>query len=140
MKLKFQKLARFWLPPILWSMVIFLFSSLPTKQTTEVYVLDFIVKKTAHVVEYGLFTTLFYRAFINSGIKKRSAIVLSVILAVLYGISDEFHQSFTPGREPRLRDVGFDTIGSVLAIWLITKKLPKAPKKLKTWAKDWQLI
>jgi VanZ family protein len=42
-------------------------------------------------------------------------------LIVIYAVSDEFHQSFTPGREPKLRDVLIDTAGSFLGMYLTLK-------------------
>ena len=91
-------------------------------------------------MEYGIFATLLYRALINSGVNKVRAGYMAAIIASLYGVTDEFHQSFTPGREPTVRDVIFDTIGASLAIYIVWKYLPKAPKKLRKWAENWQLL
>jgi VanZ family protein len=134
-----KRVAKFWLPVIVWAIVIFLFSSRPTTPTSKIYLKDFIVKKTGHVVEYAVFTALLYRALKESGVEKREAGVYSIILAVLYGVSDEFHQSFTPGRDPKARDVFFDTIGAILAIYSLWRLLPRAPKRLRLWAKRLQL-
>ena len=135
-----MKLIKLWAPPAIWAVIIFLFSTLTTVKTVEFYWWDFVIKKTAHIVEYGILSTLLYRAFTNSGVKKRQAAIYSILIAVFYGLTDEYHQGFTPGREPKLRDVGFDTIGAILAIYTIWNLLPKAPKKLKAWAKKLQLI
>jgi len=116
-----------------------LFSTRPVTPASRIYWQDFIVKKTAHIIEYGVFTILLYRGFTNSGVSRKKAAAISIILAVLYGLTDELHQSFTPGREPRLRDVGFDTIGALLAIHIVWKLLPKAPAKLKNLAKNLQI-
>ena len=134
-----RKVIRFWLPVVIWAVVIFLFSARPTRRATQIFWQDFIIKNSAHVFEYGIFTILLYRALKEGGMEKKEAGVSSVILAVLYGVSDEFHQSFTPGRESTARDVIFDTIGAVLAIYGIWRYLPKAPKKLRLWAKRLQL-
>ncbi len=135
-----KRLFKYWLPVVLWSSVIFMFSSLPTNRTSQIYWQDFIVKKTAHIVEYAIFTLLLYRALMESGIEKKKAGIYSIFLAILYGASDEFHQSFTPGREPTVRDVIFDTIGAVSIIYYIWNLLPKAPERLRTWARKWQLM
>ncbi|MEK7550859.1 MAG: VanZ family protein [Patescibacteria group bacterium] len=112
-----------WGPPAIWALVIFLFSSLTVAPTSEIYWKDFIVKKVAHIVEYGIFAILLYRALRGSGIEKLKASLLSIFISVIYGASDEFHQSFTPGREPRVRDVVFDTIGAVVGIYSCKKYL-----------------
>lgn len=133
------KLVKFWLPPIVWAGVIFLFSSIPVIPTSEIYWKDFIIKKTAHVVEYGIFAALLYRAFKEGRVPIRNAGLYAILIAVIYGATDEIHQSFTPGREPRARDVVFDTIGAIIAIYGIWNFLPKAPKKFKTLAKKFHL-
>ena len=107
----------------MWAAVIFTFSSLTVKPATEIYWQDFIVKKTAHVVEYGIFAALLYRALRGSGVEKVNAVLFAVLGAVIYGATDEFHQGFTPGREPRVRDVFFDTIGAVTGVYICKKYL-----------------
>jgi len=131
---------KLWAPVVLWAAVIFLFSARTTNPVSQIYWEDFFVKKSAHIVEYAILTILLFRALKESGVSKKDAGIYSIILAVLYGVSDELHQSFTPGRDSQVRDVIFDTIGSILAIYVIWKLLPKAPKRLKNWAKKLQLI
>jgi len=135
-----KKTLNFWLPPVVWALVIFLFSSKPVIPSSLFFWKDFIIKKTAHVVEYGILAALLYRALKEYGVQKYNAGLIAILIALIYGATDELHQSFTPGREPRVRDVFFDTIGAILSIYSIWNLLPKAPKKLKTWAKKLQLI
>ena len=123
MRAKVLRLTSLWLPPLVWAIVIFLFSSLTVTPATEIYWQDFIVKKTAHVVEYGIFAALLYRALRGSGVEKVNAVLFATLGAVVYGATDEFHQSFTPGREPRVRDVFFDTIGGILGVYICKKYL-----------------
>ena len=42
--------------------------------------------------------------------------LVAVLLALAYGISDEIHQSFTPGRSPDVMDVVADTIGAGVGV------------------------
>jgi hypothetical protein len=134
------KTLKLWAPPVIWAFVIFAFSSYPSTRTSGFFWQEFIIKKTAHVVEYAVFTALLYRAFKESGVKKRNAGLFSILIAILYAGSDEFHQSFTPGREPTIRDIFFDTIGSVLAIYSIWNLLQKAPLRLRSWAERLELL
>ncbi len=122
-KIRIIKFLDHWFPPVAWAGVIFLFSSLTVTPSTEIYWQDFIVKKTAHVVEYGIFAALLYRALRGSGVEKLNAALFAILIAVIYGATDEFHQSFTPGREPRVRDVVFDTIGAVAGVFICKKYL-----------------
>ncbi len=135
-----RNMFKYFVPPFIWALVIFLFSSFPTGSATEIVWTDFAIKKTAHIVEYGILTLLLYRAFTKgSGVDKKRAAIYSIFFAIFYGVSDEFHQSFTPGRMPKIRDVGFDTIGSVFSIYFIWNILPKMPKKLRRLAEDWEI-
>jgi VanZ family protein len=135
-----KKLLSLWAPPVIWAILIFLVSAYPTARTSEIHWKDFIVKKTAHVIEYGIFAALVYRAFRASGVKKANAGIYAIFVALAYGLTDEFHQSYTPGREPKIRDVAFDTIGAIASIYSIWNLLPKAPERLKKWARALQLI
>ena len=134
-----KKIIKLWAPPVIWAVVIFLLSARAVTPASQIYWKDFIVKKTAHVIEYGILATLLYRALKESGVQKHNAGLIAILIALIYGATDELHQSFTPGREPRVRDVFFDTIGSVLAIYWLWNWLPKAPKRLKIWARRLQL-
>lgn len=129
-------MINFWIPVFVWAGVIFAFSTLEVKPAAQIYWQDFIVKKTAHLVEYSILFTLLYRAFTNTTkFSKKQAALISFFIIVAYGISDEYHQSFTPGREPKLRDVGFDAAGGLLAYLAIWRYLPRAPERLKKLAK-----
>ena len=112
---KWQK-VKLWLAAIIWAGVIFGFSNQAiNSQTAEFSWLDFIVKKTAHLSEYAILFWLTWRA--NKSLK------YSLIMGVLFALSDEWHQTFIPGREGTLRDVGFDTIGMLLSLNQIKKNL-----------------
>ena len=132
------RILSLWFPVVIWAVVIFLFSSHPTSSTSEIHWKDFIVKKTAHIVEYAIFCSLVFRALKGSGMTSKKAAVYALGTSVVYGLTDEYHQSLTPGRDPRIRDVGFDTIGSVLSIYTIWILLPKAPKRFRVWAEKLQ--
>lgn len=121
------RLAKYWLPVLIWAGIIFLFSNRPTIKTIDFFLGDFILKKSAHFVEYGVFATLLYRGFINYGIDKKKTMILSVFIAFLYAISDEFHQSFIYGRTATLRDVLIDTFGAYFSVFIVIKHLKKLP-------------
>ncbi|MBU0992789.1 MAG: VanZ family protein [Proteobacteria bacterium] len=73
--------------------------------------------KVLHFGGYALLGALFLRALITYPIrKKRTLILLSILCASLYGVSDEFHQSFVPSRNADVYDVLADTVGSVLGV------------------------
>lgn len=135
-----QKILKYILPVFMWSLVIFLFSAMPTKSASQIYWQDFIFKKSAHVVEYAILCLLLYRGFLAYKIKSNKAIFFAIFISVLYALSDEYHQSFTPGREPKIRDVGFDTLGSLISMYVVTTIIPKSKGRIKNLAQKLEII
>lgn len=72
--------------------------------------------KLAHATVYaGLAGTVLYAVPTRFRMDRPQLTALMVVLfCLLYGITDEYHQSFVPGREPSLGDVLADTAGAVL--------------------------
>jgi VanZ family protein len=97
--------------------VIFFWSARPAITTSTIGWQDFTIKKSAHIVEYLILGLLTYRSFKKTtGLSTIQVIIFTVVGCLLYAISDEIHQSFTPGRSPMVRDVALDTIGSALGV------------------------
>src|SRR5215216_5014808 len=71
------------------------------------------IDKVEHALVYGLLATLIAR---NGFLPGRGW--LAVLIVSLFGISDEWHQSFTPGRSVEFADWLADTSGATLAVTL----------------------
>jgi VanZ family protein len=69
--------------------------------------------RVAHLFAFGLLGLLGRWAF--DGWPR--AFVLAVLVTSAFGLSDEWHQSFTPGRRAAVDDWAFDTASAALAIW-----------------------
>jgi len=95
-----------WLPSLLWACVIFYASSRPGSTLPGGYSVQ------GHLGEYFVFGALLSLALAPSRPWGR-AVAIAIILASLYGITDEFHQRFVVQRTPDVVDWGFDTIGAV---------------------------
>jgi VanZ family protein len=52
---------------------------------------------------------------------RRSDALLAVAFSVAYGVSDEYHQSFVPGRDPTAWDVAKDAVGALVGAWLYAR-------------------
>ena len=89
---------------------------------------------------YGVLAILLYRGMIGEGVNKKMAAIWALVLAIFYGVTDEYHQSFTQGREARIRDIGFDGIGATLGSTLVYNILPMMPKEVLKLAKEFQII
>ncbi len=129
-----------WGPPIILAAIIFKLSNGTVPVASAVYWQDFAFKKSAHMFFYGTLAVLVYRALIGEGVNHKKAAIWAILIAIFYGVTDEYHQSFTQGREARIRDIGFDAVGAALANYIIYKILPKMPKEVVKFAKDFQLI
>ena len=110
-KFSWKTIFRF-LPALIWMALIFYGSSRQKVAITENYWLSFAFFKSLHIIEYGILF-LFWR-FALFG--KTYGVKAAIVFSIFYGITDEFHQSFMPGREGRLRDVFIDALG-VLIFW-----------------------
>ena len=116
-----KKFLKYHLPVVLWAFIIFKFSSGVVPQVSSLYWPNFAFMKSAHAFFFGIFAILLYRSLRSEGISGKKAAVWAVVITILYGASDELHQFFTQGREARLRDIGFDTIGGIIAVFVVYK-------------------
>jgi VanZ family protein len=109
---------RRWGPSLLMMALIFTASSLPGSELPHFGIWDFDLKKGAHMLGYALLGASFMHGLTKPASSLRSLMLLATVLAGLYAMSDEFHQSFTPGRTPSWMDVGIDTAGAALGAWI----------------------
>lgn len=59
-----------------------------------------------------------FTAGLEGNLTSRVAL-LSWVLAVVYGASDEFHQSFVPERDPSWSDLTADSVGAAVGITIL---------------------
>ncbi|HXW05037.1 MAG TPA: VanZ family protein [Vicinamibacterales bacterium] len=70
--------------------------------------------KTAHFAAYALLSALFLRAFAGGALAAVSwpRALAAILLSVLYGVTDELHQTLVPQRSPEVLDVAADALGA----------------------------
>ncbi|PZR75792.1 MAG: hypothetical protein DLM52_07020 [Chthoniobacterales bacterium] len=131
---------RYWLPLLIWLALIFAGSTdlmsaehtsriiapllrwlRPTISWQAIEQLQFFIRKAGHVSEYAILAALLYRALVNTLLLGRVWIcaTIVVLLAGIYAISDEFHQSFVPSRTATARDVAIDAVGAVCGVLVV---------------------
>jgi VanZ family protein len=141
-----RRAINYWLPPILWSAVILIastdrFSGAHTAGVLQqiavtifghrlaaetASTLNIIIRKSAHLIEYGILGGLTFRALRGEaqvrGAKRSwdprwaaGAIVFATLIASI----DEIHQSFVPSRTGTWHDVALDAAGATIAQILI---------------------
>lgn len=114
-----------WAPAVALMAVIFLFSSIPSNEVPSFGAVDLLMKKGGHFLGYSLLSLTYVWALGKQTGKNR---FLAWLLATLYGATDEFHQSFVPGRGAWIVDVGIDSAGAALAMLVVphlTRLFPK---------------
>jgi hypothetical protein len=111
-----RQLASLLIPPLAIMAVIFYLSDQPNLVPTHGF-LETFGRKTFHVIEYTLLTFVWWRAV--HGLvwrwSKWAELGLAFSIALVFSISDEFHQSFVAGRHGTARDVAIDAIGMTIA-------------------------
>ena len=114
---KKESFVQFQLPVLLWMLIIFISSAIPAYKFPEVQGWGW--PKLIHLIYYGMLCFLAQRALRHQSrfrLLTRHSSLFAVIIAVAYGVTDEFHQLFTPGRHGQITDVLIDRFGACLVI------------------------
>ena len=106
-----------WLPPLAWMGLIFYLSAQPDLPRVPEPLLDLILKKAAHAFVYAVLAALWQRA-LN---RRVGGAPLPWLIAVLYAITDEIHQTFVPGRHGRATDVLIDGMGAAAGLLFMAR-------------------
>lgn len=111
-----------WLPLLSWMTIIFLVSHQPAQELPAFGVWDMLVKKGGHFMAYAILAILSRRVAAGNQYASEWAMGITAV----YAISDEFHQTFIPGRTGTPVDVIIDCLGGLtgLAVWV--------------WCRRWQ--
>lgn len=82
---------------------------------------SYLVRKIAHMTEYAVLNLAIYLGIYKSSTLKYSNnhIIIAGLLSLLYSITDEFHQSFVPGRVGTYKDVLIDLSGILISSLII---------------------
>ena len=111
------RVASSWLPPLAWMAIIFAFSS--QHGGGHLAGAEVVLRKLGHVTGYLVLTLLLLRALRRAGVAM--AVPTALVAALAYAVSDEWHQSFVPGRSAAAQDVAIDGIGIAVAALAATR-------------------
>ena len=101
---------RAWAPALLWAALIFLLSSRSSVPGPRIPGFD----KVAHLGAYTVLGTALAHGVRASALHP----AWGVAAGLLYGLSDEAHQAYVPGREPDPADWVADALGVLLGTFL----------------------
>ncbi|GGJ76465.1 VanZ family protein [Anoxybacillus voinovskiensis] len=77
--------------------------------------LNFLVRKSAHLSAFGILAVLVFQALLP----RRWAYIGAWVFAAVYAATDEWHQSFEPGRTAAVTDVAIDACGALIALCIV---------------------
>jgi VanZ family protein len=110
-----MRLVLRFVPPLALMGVIFFFSAQPDL-STGLGTWDLILRKAAHMAEYGLLWFLWYRAL------EVPSPLPAVAITLAYAATDEFHQTFVTGRHGTPVDVLIDAAGVAIAVAIHSRR------------------
>jgi VanZ family protein len=122
-------IVRFWLPVIVWCAIIFVQSgsSVPDVMPRLPH-----IDKVLHAGVFGFLGLLICRALSTfQGLRRRPwlLVALSTFITALYGLSDEWHQSFVDFRTSEAADLAADTIGGFLGSFVYVRWVTRVFRK-----------
>lgn len=106
-----------WLAVVVWMGVIFFLSAQPRLPVVLPSLFNSLQDVIGHFVAYAVLAVLVYWALV--GVDAPRPARLALLIALLYALSDEFHQSFVPGRHPDPFDIVTDLVGAVAALFAL---------------------
>ena len=118
--MSWRRFASLWGPVLLQAVLLFYLSSLRN------VLLPARSDKLAHFAAYALLGGLIVRALHGGFVPLRlKPAFAAIVLASLYGASDEIHQIFVPGRDASLWDLGADALGAAAAVGMLALALSR---------------
>ena len=106
-------IIKYWLPVFLWASLIFTMSSVPGEEIPPLFPYQDIFY---HITIYLILAWLLRRAlrysFMDMSLLRQ--IYTTVIVGLVYALTDEYHQSFVPQRDVSVVDLSMDSIGLLI--------------------------
>ena len=124
MKFTFTKFLIYWVPMLVWMAGNFFTSSLTPMETGVLTsrLPSLINEVSIHTGEFAVLSVLTFRVLRAYGSMQTSMLwIVTLMVSIIYGVTDELHQSFVPGRVPSWIDLGYDMLGALVG--LITVEL-----------------
>lgn len=106
------------LPVLAWMGLIFALSS-RSKLPRSPGIGPDLVGIAGHFTVYAVLAALLWWTLPAKDLAPWQRFALALVGAVAYGVSDEWHQSFVPGRDPALLDLVVDALGAMFALAMV---------------------
>jgi VanZ family protein len=120
----------YYLPPFLWALLIFILSSSPNPISFLPYETIWEIEHTrlfgirgdnilwgfGHIFAYAVLAYLVIRALAYHRYFTPQQAWIAFAVTLLYGVSDEIHQLFVPGRGFQYYDILMDGVGALIGL------------------------
>ncbi|MFV2047674.1 MULTISPECIES: VanZ family protein [Bacillaceae] len=121
-----MKKVIFTLLPLLYMALIWTLSSFPADAIVNTpFSFDSLLKESLHLIEFAILYWLIAFAFMAHGRWTERTSWIAAAIAILYGLTDEIHQSFVPARSATVIDFVKDTIGVLVSYYIAKRKFFK---------------
>jgi VanZ family protein len=141
--MKNNRLTRYG-PLVLWAALIFIGSTdllsasntggvlvrlFPHLSEGTLKIIQLVIRKAGHLSEYAILALLAARAFRTSTreVLRTHWFLASLVLVIVYALSDEFHQSFYPSRTASIYDSMIDSFGGLVALLFLAVRTKRRP-------------
>ncbi len=122
----FRRAARF-VAVLAWCGLIYAASDRPDLRVASDDLLDFVLRKAAHMFVFGVLLVLVWRAIRGERWTFGASLAVAWITTFAYACSDEWHQTFVPGRVGHPSDVVIDMVGATIAAALCVFLVRRRP-------------
>ena len=101
-------------------LLIIIFSHLPQDDISVIVSGPDNIDLFLHFIEYLILGFLLFQSITKDGFSI-NPIYGSILIGISFAISDEFHQSFVPGRQTSIFDIISDSVGLVSGIFVSSR-------------------
>jgi VanZ family protein len=112
-----------------WMLLIFLLSSRSSLPTGLLFPGADLL---AHAAVYGILSMFLALSFVPPQVASWNRVLLLTVLVTVYGVTDEYHQSFVPGRDASPWDVLADGAGGFIIAWTMYRRHRRATRPVRT--------
>jgi VanZ family protein len=113
-----------WAPLVAWMVLIYILSDQPDLPHASGAIADTVIKKGLHAAGYAVLAVLWRRALVAHRVPRAAA--WAFVLTVAYAVTDEWHQTFVPGRTGRATDVAIDALGACAGLLVVGRRAARS--------------
>jgi VanZ family protein len=113
-----------WLLPVIYMILVWVMSSMPSDAIVELpdSAVDHFIKESLHLIEFAILYILLVMGVLTTGRFSVKVNTVCAAIAILYGLTDEIHQSFYSYRSATVIDFVKDTTGVLVSYYVVHRK------------------